>query len=85
LSHGESLPETHVSRKGLNPASARRVIVFDDLAMLMWPWNARAMLGIALQSADDVRSGTNLNLRAPSAAYKGRHIATNSLPPFVAF
>ena len=31
LGHGESLPEIRVSRKGLNPANARRVIVGDAL------------------------------------------------------
>lgn len=67
--HSESLSETRVSRKGLNPASTRRVIVVDELVMLMWPSNARAVLGIALQSADDVRSGTNPNIRTSSAGY----------------
>src|ERR1017187_6851487 len=62
LSHGESLPDIRVSGKGLNPASAWRVIVVDEMAMLMWPSNARAVLGITRQSADDVRSGTSLKI-----------------------
>jgi hypothetical protein len=58
--HGESLHEPCVASNGLNPAHSRRVIVVD----------ARTVLGIALQSSDDVRSGTNLNIRILSDGYR---------------